>query len=99
MKILKPRQRCETCNGSGLTDCFGLFFEAECSTCYGTGYTASLPPVEYVHPDVMYSNAVQRPSSPQGEAPRVFKEVVRKEQSLNSQAWQGQKERVQSQVV
>jgi hypothetical protein len=47
----------------------------------------------------MYSDAIQRPSSSQSEAPRVFKEVVRKEQSFNSQAWQGQKERVQSQVV
>lgn len=98
MRILRPRQRCETCYGEGQTDCFGLI-PMECATCSGTGYTNALPPLEYVHPDVMYLNAVQRPSSSQSEAPRVFEEVVREEQSFNSQAWQGQKARVQSQMV
>lgn len=59
MKILKPRQRCGTCNGSGRTDCFGLLSEVECSTCHGTGYEPKLPPLEYVHPDVMYKEVIQ----------------------------------------
>jgi hypothetical protein len=99
MKILRPRQRCETCSGEGQSDFFGMLSGVECSTCHGTGYSRALPPLEYVHPDVMYSDALQRSSSSQSEAPRVFEKLVRKEQSFNSQAWQGQKERVQSQVV
>ena len=45
------------------------------------------------------ADALQGSSSSQGEASRVLKEVVREEQSFNSQAGQGTKERVQSQVV
>ena len=55
MKILKPRQRCETCNGSGRMDCFGLLPQVECSSCHGTGYTRKMPPLEYVHPDQAYA--------------------------------------------
>ena len=68
MKILRPRQRCETCNGSGKTDWFGLLSTVECLSCHGTGYTKALPPVEYVHPDVMYSDALPRPRDSESEA-------------------------------
>jgi DnaJ-class molecular chaperone len=59
MKILRPRQRCETCNGSGRTDYFGLLSEVECTSCHGTGYSRTPPPVEYVHPDMMYKETVK----------------------------------------
>lgn len=87
MKILRPRQKCETCNGQRETDCFGIFPQTECFSCHGTGYTWKLPPLEYVHPDLAY--AIQRPSETQRETSRVFTKVVREKQSTSSQAWQG----------
>ena len=89
MKILRPRQRCETCSGEGHIDFFGLLSKVECSTCHGTGYSRALPPLEYVHPDAAYSDALQRPGDTQSKAPRVFKTMVRGEQKTSSQARQG----------
>ena len=66
MRILRPRQRCESCSGSGESDVFGLFACVECETCHGTGYSPSLPPLEYVHPDLVY--AVHRCEDTQKEA-------------------------------
>lgn len=66
MRILRPRQRCESCSGSGESDVFGLLAQVECATCHGTGYSPHLPPLEYVHPDLAY--AIQRPSETQAEA-------------------------------
>jgi len=97
MRILRPRQRCETCNGEGRIDYFGLLSKVECSSCHGTGYSRKLPPLEYVHPDLAY--ALQRPSDSQSETSRVFKEVVHRKQSPRRKTGQGTKERVQSQVA
>jgi len=55
MHILRPRQRCATCHGSGETDCFGMML-MECGACDGTGYSRELPAIEYVHPDLMYKD-------------------------------------------
>lgn len=99
MKILRPRQRCETCSGEGQIDFFGLLSKVECSTCHGTGYSRALPPLEYVHPDAAYSDALQRPGDTQSKAPRVFKAMVRGQQKVGTQPGQKAKARVSKEVA
>lgn len=98
MKILKPRQRCETCNGEGRIDYFGLLSKVECSSCHGTGYSRKLPPLEYVHPEQAYADAVQRPDQASEDAQGVRETVVRKQSRRNDQAHRRPKEEKQSEV-